>query len=246
MSCPGPISRLDQTTGQEQAARFAKTRGVDLLTALREGLRSTPARDLPPHPHRRAAILVPVFERDGIPHLLLTKRTDTVEHHKGQISFPGGGEEPGDADLLATALRETHEELGLQPESVELWGRLDEIETVVSGFAITPFVGFIPPPTDLRPNPNEIQEVVTVPLAVFLDPANLRVERAVRNGRSVELLFYDYPPHVIWGATARVIWGLIGLLGSDPGGVVPGSEAPGSEASGTGALGGAAPDGRER
>ncbi len=192
---------------------------VDLLLVLRERLRTTPPRDLPPHPHRRAAVLVPLFEADGAPHLLLTKRTDAVEHHKGQISFPGGGEEPGDADLLATALRESYEELGLPPASVEVWGRLDEVETVVSGFAITPFVGRIPRPVGLRPNPNEIDEIVTVPLATFLDPANLRTERVVRDGWSGELLFYDCGPHVVWGATARIIHSMTQLLaGESPGG----------------------------
>jgi 8-oxo-dGTP pyrophosphatase MutT (NUDIX family) len=163
-------------------------------------------------------VLVPLFEADGAPHLLLTKRTDAVEHHKGQISFPGGGEEPGDADLLATALRESYEELGLPPHSVEVWGRLDEVETVVSGFAITPFVGRIPRPVGLRPNPNEIDEIVTVPLATFLDPANLRIERVVRDGWSGELLFYDCGPHVVWGATARIIHSMMQLLAGESSG----------------------------
>jgi 8-oxo-dGTP pyrophosphatase MutT (NUDIX family) len=161
---------------------------------------------------------VPIFVSSGAPHLLLTKRTEAVEHHKGQISFPGGGEEPGDADLLATALREAHEEIGLSPSSVEVWGRLDEVETVVSGFAITPFVGFIPPPAGLRPNPNEIEEIVAVPLATFLNPANLRVERVVRDGWSGELLFYDCAPHVVWGATARIIYSMAQLLAGEPSG----------------------------
>ncbi len=207
-----------------------RPRGPNPLSLLRESLRSARARDLPPHQYRRAAILVPIFERSGIPYLLLTKRTETVEHHKGQISFPGGGEEPGDTDLLATALREAHEELGLPPTSVEVWGRLDETETVVSGFAITPFVGFIPPPTGLRPNPNEIDEIVTVPLEVFLDPANVRIERLVRDGREVELLFYDYSPHVIWGVTARIISGMVRLLsGGTAGGVSHGETRGGAE-----------------
>lgn len=187
--------------------------GVDLVERLRERLRSTRARDLPPHTYKRAAVLVPIFEAQGSAHLLLTKRTDKVEHHKGQISFPGGGEEPGDTDLLDTALRETYEEIGLAPSAVEIWGRLDETETVVSGFAITPFVGRIPPPEGLRPNPNEIDQIIIVPLAVFLDPAQRRVERVVRDGQEWELIFFDYPPHVIWGATARIIASMVRVLG---------------------------------
>lgn len=199
--------------GEECPLAAAKLDPVDVLPFLRERLKRTAPRDLPPHQHRRAAVLVPVFEAHGMPYLLLTKRTEAVEHHKGQISFPGGGEEPGDRDLLATALREAYEELGLSPASVEVWGRLDEIETVVSGFAITPFVGVIPSPVDLRPNPNEIEEIVTVPLATFRDPANLRVERVTRGGQSWELLHYDCGTHVVWGATARIIHDLVSLLG---------------------------------
>lgn len=183
---------------------------------LRARVQAAVPRDLPPHAHRRAAVLVPLFESGGAAHLLLTKRTETVEHHKGQIAFPGGRQEDGDADLLQTALRETHEEIGLAPSSVEIWGRLDEVVTQVSGFAITPFVGLIPPPDDLRPNPVEIEAILTVPLAVFLDPANLRVEQVVRDGSAVELLFYSCPTHVVWGVTARIIKGLVGLLAASP------------------------------
>jgi 8-oxo-dGTP pyrophosphatase MutT (NUDIX family) len=157
-------------------------------------------------------VLIPVFRDRGTPSLLLTKRTETVERHKGQISFPGGGEEPDDPDLQATALRETQEEVGLHPNLVEVWGRLDEVETVVSGFAITPYVGLIPWPASLRPNPNEIAEILTVPFALFLDPANLRVEHIVRDGRPYELLFYDSPPHVIWGVTARIVQSMLAVL----------------------------------
>ena len=201
---------------QERIAPPAKTQGVDLLQTLKVRLAETPGHDLPPHPHLRAGVLVPVFEAGGVPHLLLTKRTETVEHHKGQISFPGGRQEDLDPDLLTTALREAFEEIGLEPSSVDVWGRLDEIETVVSGFAITPYVGLVPPPVGLRPNPYEIDEIITVPLPVFLDPTNLRVEQHIRDGRPRDLLFYSYPPHVIWGATARIISGLVGLLTTEP------------------------------
>lgn len=161
-------------------------------------------------------MLVPLFASGGAVYLLLTKRTDKVEYHKGQISFPGGRQEDGDADLLETALRETHEEIGLAPSMVEVLGRLDEIETFVSGFAVTPFVGLVPPPLGLKLNPDEIAEIVAVPLASFLDPANLRVEQVVREGRLVELVYYDNLPHLVWGATARIIKGLVELLAPEP------------------------------
>ncbi|MDQ7841548.1 MAG: CoA pyrophosphatase [bacterium] len=197
---------------------------MDTLVLLRSRLRTAVPRDLPsdspPSSFRRAAVLVPLFESGGAAYLLLTKRTEKVEYHKGQISFPGGRQEDGDADLLETALRETHEEIGLAPSAVEVWGRLDEIEVIASGFAVTPFVGLVPPPVGLRPNPDEIAEIVAVPLASFLDPANLRVEHVLREGRSVELVYYENIPHLVWGATARIIKGLVELLApeSPPGG----------------------------
>lgn len=185
---------------------------MSLIDLLRTKIAGATPRDLPEHDYRRAGVLVPVFERERTPCLLLTKRTDTVEHHKGQISFPGGRQEIDDPDLLTTALRETYEEIGLDPARVQVWGRLDEIETVVSGFAITPYVGLIPPPQDLNLNPFEIAELVTVPLDAFLDPSNLRVEIRMRGGERHEIYYYTYPPHVIWGATARIIKGMVALL----------------------------------
>lgn len=188
---------------------------MDVLLRLRARLAAHHPRDLPPNPHRRAAVLVPIFVSGGIPCLMLTKRTEDVEHHKGQISFPGGQHEAQDPDLLATAVRETCEEIGIPPGLIEIWGRLDEVETAVSGFAITPFVGFLPSPVAAHPNPAEIEAVVAVPLRLFMDPTNLRVERVMREGQEHELLYYDYPPHVIWGVTARIIQGLVHLLTLD-------------------------------
>lgn len=193
--------------------RAAKRQDMEVLQALKAALAGFRPLDLPPHRYRRAAVLIPVLVQAGDPHLVLTRRTELVEHHKGQISFPGGRHEEGDADLLATALREAEEEIGLPPEAVELWGRLDEVEAVVSGFAITPYVGLIVGPVELRPNPMETDQVITVPLSAFLDPVRLRVEQVIRDGRPYEILFYDYPPHVIWGVTARIIHRLVAILG---------------------------------
>jgi 8-oxo-dGTP pyrophosphatase MutT (NUDIX family) len=190
---------------------------MSVLEPLKARVAAARPRDLAPHAYRRAAVLVPLFEADGAAHVLLTRRTELVEHHKGQIAFPGGGEEPGDADLRATALRETHEEIGLPPDAVDVWGRLDEVETVVSGFAVTPFVGAIPGVGGLRTNPNEIAEIITVPLELFMRGDALRVERVVRDGRPHDVLFYDCPPHVIWGVTARILRSLIAVLVPAPG-----------------------------
>lgn len=154
---------------------------------------------------RRAAVLIPLYEDGGRVHVLLTRRTDTVETHKGQISCPGGAVDPDDADPVRTALRETEEELGIPADQVRVLGVLDDVPTVVSGFVITPVVGVVPHPHALRPSPAEIAEVVRVPLDVFRDPSNIRVQRRERGGRTFEVLHYIYGRHVIWGATGRIL-----------------------------------------
>lgn len=158
---------------------------------------------------RRAAVLVPLFVREGMLWVVFTRRTDTVEHHRGQISFPGGVEEPGDEDLAATALRETREELGVSPEDVRLLGALSPIVTITD-FAVAPFVGAIPQPYAFTPAESEIAEVIEVPLAALRDPAIL--ETRVLPGRDEPVLFYHHGPHVIWGATARILAELLEAL----------------------------------
>ncbi|HEY6103906.1 MAG TPA: CoA pyrophosphatase [bacterium] len=154
---------------------------------------------------RRAAVLLPLFEEQGDGYVLFTRRTDTVEHHKGQISLPGGSEDASDAGPLATALRETEEELGIPPDRVEILGMLDDVYTVVSGFVITPFVGVIPHPMPLRVNPHEIAEVLTVPISTFREPGRLRVEEREREGERIKVYFYYHGQHEIWGATGRIM-----------------------------------------
>lgn len=160
---------------------------------------------------RRAAVLVPLYESDGEVHLLLTRRTETVEHHKGQISFPGGAAD-GDEDLRQTALRETFEEVGIPADHVELLGQLPDVEVTVSGFRVTPYVGVIPHPYPLRPSADEIEETVGVPLAIFRDPSNLRVELRERDGRRYEVYHYTHGAYDVWGATALIIKHLVDLL----------------------------------
>lgn len=159
--------------------------------------------------HRRAAVLVPLFVREGQLWVLFTRRTDTVEHHRGQISFPGGGQEPGDATLLQTALRETEEELGISPADVRLLGSLSPIVTITN-FYVQPYVAAIPQPYVFRPAETEIAEVVEVPLSALLDPAVL--EQKTLPGRPEPILFYHHGPHTIWGATARILSELLEAL----------------------------------
>jgi 8-oxo-dGTP pyrophosphatase MutT (NUDIX family) len=158
---------------------------------------------------RRAAVLIPLYVREGALWIVLTRRTETVEHHRGQISFPGGAEEDADATPLQTALRETQEELGVEAEDVRYLGSLSPL-TTVTDFYVEPFVGAIPYPYVFRPAEAEIAEVVEVPVAPLLDPRAL--ERRAFPGRDEPVLFYHHGSHVIWGATARMLKELLDCL----------------------------------
>ncbi|MEE8272047.1 MAG: CoA pyrophosphatase [Alphaproteobacteria bacterium] len=161
----------------------------------------------PPADPRPAAVLVPLVERDDGLTVLLTRRTDTLAAHAGQISFPGGGVEPGDADELAAALRETNEEIGLPPDRVDLIGRLDTYVTR-TGFRVAPFVGLIRPPLVLRLDPNEVAEAFEVPLSVIVDPANPRRDSRYFNGKDRYFYVFPYQDRYIWGATAGMLLNL--------------------------------------
>jgi 8-oxo-dGTP pyrophosphatase MutT (NUDIX family) len=158
-----------------------------------------------------AAVLIPLLLKQGEWHVVVTQRTHDVEHHKGQISFPGGACDPDDADLLDTALRETFEEIGVPPEAVEILGMLDDFQTI-TGFAVTPFVGIIPHPLAYRLEAHEVEAVVEVPVPFLRDPAHLRTEQREHEGRLYDLLFWDYGPYTIWGATARILKNLLDLV----------------------------------
>lgn len=161
--------------------------------------------------YHHAAVLVPlVFEHEEV-HLLLTKRTDLVETHKGQISFPGGMVDTADTDIIQTALREAQEELGLPAPSVEPVGLLDDLATP-TGFVITPVVGLIRALPPLTPNPDEVAEVFCVPLEFFATPNAGRSERREWKGKHYEIWFYDFGEHRIWGATAMIARSLLERL----------------------------------
>lgn len=163
-----------------------------------------------------AAVLIPLFLKNDELYVLLTVRTDTVEAHKGQISFPGGAREPGDTDMLATALRETEEEVGIIPDDVEVLGQLDQLISVTD-FIITPFVGMIPYPYEFRPSEAEIAKLLQVPLSFFLDDRNRRIENKLYQGREIPVYFFDYNEHTVWGVTARILVGFLQLLKSADG-----------------------------
>ncbi|HHQ14672.1 MAG TPA: CoA pyrophosphatase [Chromatiales bacterium] len=158
-----------------------------------------------------AAVLVPLIDRAGGLQVLLTRRTDHLHDHPGQISFPGGRVEAGDTNAVATALREAEEEVGLRPERIELAGYLPP-HAVVTGFAITPVVGIVPADIELELDRFEVAEAFEVPLAFFLEPANWqRSERVVR-GQRLPVAEFQFERHRIWGATAQILDSLIKII----------------------------------
>jgi len=160
----------------------------------------------------RAGVLVPVILRGGETDLLFTRRTDHVETHKGQISFPGGMRDEGDTDIIQTSLREAEEELGIGPSLIDVRGILDDL-AVPSGFIITPVVGILSGLPPLAPNPREVAEAFTVPLGFFCSPGSGRSELRDFRGGKREVWFYQYAEHTIWGATAMIVRSLLLNMG---------------------------------
>lgn len=153
---------------------------------------------------RKASVLIGFVERDNGLHVLFTRRARHLKHHPGQVSFPGGKYELSDTDLAATALRETYEEVGINHESVRIFGQLPELITV-SRFTVTPFMAFID--SDYRTNidHNEVDEVFEVPAKIVLDPRELHSERFYINNHSHRVFGLSYQNHFIWGMTAQII-----------------------------------------
>lgn len=158
-----------------------------------------------------AAVLVPIVDRaDGLS-VLLTQRSAHLKNHAGQVSFPGGRVEPDDTGPLSTALRETEEEIGLSRRHVELAGYLQP-HLIMSGFRVTPVVGFVRPDFELRLNPREVDSTFEVPLAHVLDPANHRARERLLGDLKLRVYDIPYGQHHIWGATAGMLMALYHLL----------------------------------
>ncbi|NKD76864.1 CoA pyrophosphatase [Haematospirillum sp. H1815] len=167
-----------------------------------------------------AAVLVPLVCHPSACTILLTRRTDHLDHHAGQIAFPGGRLEARDKDAVDCALRETAEETGLDRRGVDVVGRLDDYRTV-TGFRVTPVVGLLSPPLGLDPDPGEVAEVFEVPLDFVLDPRNHRQNQIVVNGQSRLFYSLSWNDYYIWGATAGMLVNLSRVLNG--GAVDPGS-----------------------
>jgi len=184
-----------------------------LLRAIASALAARDRVVIDPGDRSPCAVLVPMLVVDGEPHLLFTRRAADLTHHQGQVAFPGGRHHPDeDVDLRATALREAHEEIGLDPKDVRVLGALDDIETVATRFVITPFVGVVPHPYAFTPSPAEVAVIFTVPLRVLQAPDAERQETWDFGGRSVPIATFPVDGHVIWGATQRITRNLLGVL----------------------------------
>ncbi len=154
-----------------------------------------------------AGVLVPLYLRDGELHAVFTKRRDDLRRHPGEISFPGGRYEEGEQDLRATALREADEEIGLREDAVEVLGALQPTPTIVTGYAVYPFVGLIEPGRQWTVSAREVAEVIELPLSALLQGYGRR--RLVRRGVPIRTDTYLAGDHLIWGATARILSDLL-------------------------------------
>jgi 8-oxo-dGTP pyrophosphatase MutT (NUDIX family) len=165
---------------------------------------------LPKQPWRPASVLLPLITHPE-PTVLLTKRTEQLHDHAGQVSFPGGSRDPQDKDSVATALRETQEEVGLTSDQVEVAGFLRGYLTI-TGFAVTPVVGLVKPGFDLTVDPLEVAEAFEVPLAFLADPKNREVQTRELGGEQVGFYLYRYQGQTIWGATAAMLVNFLDTL----------------------------------
>jgi 8-oxo-dGTP pyrophosphatase MutT (NUDIX family) len=152
-----------------------------------------------------AAVLVPIYYKEGQYYILFTKRAEWLKEHKGQVSFPGGAHYKGDKTLADTALRESAEEIGLAPDKVKVLGELDDTLTETSNYVISPFVALIPYPYQFKIAGGEVGEIIEAPVSVLLDKDRLHQKSAVLGDRAVNFYVYKYQGQVIWGATAKIL-----------------------------------------
>jgi 8-oxo-dGTP pyrophosphatase MutT (NUDIX family) len=188
----------------------------DFIEHIRNLLSSRKRSVIEHPPFSHAAVLVPLFQKDGDCHLLFTKRSEEVKYHKGEISFPGGMVDEEDKELINTALREADEEIGLKESDVQVIGVLDDIVTITE-FIVTPIVGLFPHPYPFKVSEAEIAELIEVPLVSLLSE-DCFSEREIFRGGQREIVFaYQYGEHIIWGATARILNQFLDLITSSRG-----------------------------
>ena len=178
--------------------------GSDFIANARRVLESRSVTVAEGHSMAPAAVLLTLYPFEDDFHVVLQKRSQQVEHHKGEISFPGGMADPEDESLLHTALREAHEEMGIAPDDVDVLGRLDDSPTI-TGFMISTYVGIVPSSYCFVPSSIEVAEVLTVPLTHLRDPGSSRVETHLEGEAFRTMPVFVYEGHVIFGATARIL-----------------------------------------
>ena len=181
------------------------------MSAVRRVLAERPERTLDAPALAPAGVMLLLYPKDDGYSILLNKRSDTVDHHRGEVSFPGGRRDESDASLLHTALRETHEEIGVRPEDVEVLGKLAEVATI-SRYAVSAFAGAIPEAYRFTPSRAEVAEIIELPAGPLIDGAFDRNETRLVDDRPVRWPSYAYDGHVIWGATARVLDRFVELM----------------------------------
>lgn len=208
-------SRAALLADAEALARYLRarlTRAEAEPSAVRE-FEGWPSRPLTSASPRQAAVLAPIYARDGAPWLLFTRRASNLPSHSGEISFPGGSRDAVDANLAQTALRESYEELGLPGERVRMLGAMPTVYSVVSNFLVTPYVGWIGEGLPrLHPQITEVAEVIEAPLSALDDARIYHSEEWTRGGFAHTVHFYDFGQHRIWGLTGRMLRELLELL----------------------------------
>ncbi|HEY88255.1 MAG TPA: CoA pyrophosphatase [Thermoflexia bacterium] len=160
---------------------------------------------------RQAAVLIPLAFIESEIFILFTLRREDLTHHGGEISFPGGNHEKKDGNCIRTALRETHEEIGLPSQAVQVLGQLTPLYIFPSRYIVHPIVGWIPNLPPLRPNAREVARILQVPLNLLLQPETIQQEIGIRNGTTITIPYYEFQAWHIWGATAMLLSELLVL-----------------------------------
>jgi len=164
----------------------------------------------------RAAVLVPIVDDGGPTRLLLTRRTNDVATHQGQVAFPGGYGVPGEEDPLHTALREAEEEIGLSPSLVEILGLLDDLPTLSDMVAVTPVVGLLSTLPPLAPQTGEVARIFTIPFADLMAPGRWVMKMEEHRGRLRRVFYFEHDGELLWGLSARITLNLLGLTPGGP------------------------------
>jgi 8-oxo-dGTP pyrophosphatase MutT (NUDIX family) len=159
-----------------------------------------------------SAVLILLYQKQGHYYIVLSRRTENVKDHKGQISFPGGARDSNDRTLLHTAVRESREEIGLRAKDIEVIGELDDELTTTSNYIVTPFVAMIPWPYRFTKNKDEVAEIIQIPIEALLEKRRVKETSETLNGRRIVSYIYSYEGKAIWGATARILKKLLDII----------------------------------